>query len=113
TTMVRSATIRMAVSMNTFVMSELATGRKAGRLHRRALTADHGAGVGIVQYRKPARRQFSVHLHLRDLPVSHRLKRAKLPVARANLTRLEQLPNVGPSLAGSLRMVGVHTPADA
>ncbi len=30
----------------------------------------------------------------------------------ADATRLEQLPNVGPSIAGDLRGIGVATPAD-
>ena len=41
-----------------------------------------------------------------------RTKRPRLPVARQSLTRLEQLPNVGPSLAGDLRRVGVAQPRD-
>lgn len=44
------------------------------------------------------------------MPVS--TKRAGLPIARQDLHRLEQLPNVGPSLAESLRTVGVARPAD-
>ncbi|MFI5229228.1 MAG: helix-hairpin-helix domain-containing protein, partial [Gemmatimonadales bacterium] len=35
-----------------------------------------------------------------------------LPFARQSLTRLEQLPNIGPSLAASLRQVGIERPSD-
>lgn len=37
----------------------------------------------------------------------------KSPKARsaADCTRLEQLPNIGPSLADDLRLIGIHEPA--
>ena len=34
------------------------------------------------------------------------------PIARADLHTLEQIPNIGPSLAADLRAVGVARPAD-
>jgi len=40
------------------------------------------------------------------------VKRAHAPIARNELHSLEQLPNVGPSLAGDLRCVGVHRPGE-
>jgi pathogenicity locus Cdd1 protein len=44
--------------------------------------------------------------------MSQRMKRARLPIPRQALHSLEQLPNVGPSLAKSLRAVGVQRPRD-
>jgi pathogenicity locus Cdd1 protein len=44
--------------------------------------------------------------------MSHKMKRATLPVARQELRALEELPNIGPSLAESLRAVGVRRPKD-
>jgi hypothetical protein len=40
------------------------------------------------------------------------MKRSRLPIPRQALHSLEQLPNVGPSLAKSLRAVGVQRPRD-
>jgi len=31
---------------------------------------------------------------------------------RADIVRLEEIPNVGPSIAGDLRRIGVHLPGD-
>jgi hypothetical protein len=39
-------------------------------------------------------------------------RRARRPIARDDLRSLEQLPNVGPSLAASLRTAGVARPSD-
>ena len=36
----------------------------------------------------------------------------KKPPARSALTHLEQLPNVGPAVAGDLRLLGVARPQD-
>ena len=38
----------------------------------------------------------------------------KAPKARSadDCERLEQLPNIGPSLAGDLRLIGIHHPRD-
>lgn len=33
-------------------------------------------------------------------------------INRAAITNLEDIPNVGPSIAGSLRRIGVHSPKD-
>jgi hypothetical protein len=37
--------------------------------------------------------------------------RAKAPAASA-CTTLEQIPNIGPSLAADLRLIGIHTPRE-
>lgn len=34
------------------------------------------------------------------------------PVKRADITNLEDVPNVGPSIAGNLRLIGVSSPQD-
>ncbi|MDY0167620.1 MAG: helix-hairpin-helix domain-containing protein [Thermoguttaceae bacterium] len=34
------------------------------------------------------------------------------PANRADITDLEDIPNVGPSIAGNLRLIGVHSPKD-
>lgn len=34
------------------------------------------------------------------------------PINRADITDLEDIPNVGPSIAGNLRLIGVHSPKD-
>lgn len=44
--------------------------------------------------------------------MSTRPRRATLPIARQVLHDLEDLPNIGPSLAASLRTVGVKRPGD-
>lgn len=41
-----------------------------------------------------------------------RARRAKLLVTRETVARLEDLPNVGPSIAGDLRSIGVSLPSD-
>ena len=41
-----------------------------------------------------------------------RIGRARPPISRQSLTRLEQLPNVGPSLAADLRQIGIVRPSD-
>jgi hypothetical protein len=44
--------------------------------------------------------------------MSSRPRRATLPIARQELHELEEIPNIGPSLAGSLRTIGVRRPRD-
>ena len=44
--------------------------------------------------------------------MSTKLRRARLPIPRQSLTHLEELPNIGPSLAGSLAQVGIRRPSD-
>ena len=34
------------------------------------------------------------------------------PANRADITDLEDIPNIGPSIAGNLRRIGVHSPKD-
>lgn len=34
------------------------------------------------------------------------------PIHRADITDLEDIPNIGPSIAGNLRLIGVHSPKD-
>ncbi len=34
------------------------------------------------------------------------------PLNRAHITDLEDIPNIGPSIAGNLRLIGVHSPKD-
>ena len=41
-----------------------------------------------------------------------RARRARPSIARETVTRLEDLPNVGPSIAGDLRGIGVSHPSD-
>ena len=52
-----------------------------------------------------------------DVPAQGRLRPPKaLPPRKARTAaeceRLEQLPNIGPSIAGDLRLIGVQRPAD-
>ena len=41
-----------------------------------------------------------------------RVMKAPKAVSAADCRALEQLPNIGPSLAADLRLIGIHTPAD-
>jgi hypothetical protein len=40
------------------------------------------------------------------------VKRARTTHVRTDVARLEDIPNVGPSIAGDLRQIGVATPGD-
>jgi len=41
-----------------------------------------------------------------------KLKKRKQDLAREEMLRLEDLPNIGPALAGDLRQLGIAQPAD-
>lgn len=47
----------------------------------------------------------------RSAPVA-RARRVKTPVTRETVARLEDLPNIGPSIAGDLRGIGVELPGE-
>jgi hypothetical protein len=40
------------------------------------------------------------------------MKRTRQPKPRTGIARLEDIPNIGPSMAGDLRLIGIASPAD-